>query len=358
MIRIRTSDRGSFRRCRRRWGWSSHLRHNLESNTTAEPLWTGTGIHFALEDFHGWNKFGHPVKAFRAFVEAWKRSPLELPGAWKEEVILAEGMMNHYHDHWLPTRDPLQTYWLNDEPQVEVQFEILLPCQTIDGEEIVYSGTIDRMIIDQYNRLWVLDYKTAKNIVTTHLEIDQQMTSYSWAADSIYELPLAGGIYQQHKKAIPEEPRWLGSGHYSTAKDQKTTHHHYREALLKLYNTLESAPPDNIRFLNVLAEREQPESDGFIQRNLLSRNEHQISAEGEKILLEVPEMVNSNTPLYPNPTRDCSWDCNFFQACISMDDGSDWEFEIENTTKKRPSQEESWRNHLQWPETVDLSQVQ
>src|SRR5690625_7371113 len=68
---IRTSDRIQFKRCRRRWAFSSNLRGNLTySGESPAPLWIGTGFHFALEDFHGYNRFGDHFKAFKAFAAA------------------------------------------------------------------------------------------------------------------------------------------------------------------------------------------------------------------------------------------------------------------------------------------------
>lgn len=356
--RIRTSDRTTFRRCRRKWNWSSHLRNNLEQIVVSEPLWTGTGFHYSLEDWHGNNQWGDPVAAFMGFVEACKKTPRStLPDAWVEEVKLATGMLAYYRDHWLASRDTLQTYWLDGVPQVEVNFEIRLPINGPNGEDVFYTGTIDKVVVDQYGRLWVLDYKTAKNIVTAHLALDQQMTSYMWAASVLYDKPIAGGIYQQHKKALPDAPRWLASGRFSTNKDQNTTRHLYKKALLGLYGSVEKTPKDNVDFLNYLASMEGEHGDKYIQRDFLERNEYQIAAEGEKILMEVPEMLDTSMPLYPNPTRDCSWDCDFKTACLMIDDGSDWEYELSESTQKRDLEETKWRLQLNLPEMVNLAEV-
>src|SRR3954468_7715100 len=70
VARIRTSDRIGFKRCRRRWGWNSHLRGNLGPKEAQNPLWFGTGMHFALEDYHGFNVYGSPTEAFKAYCSA------------------------------------------------------------------------------------------------------------------------------------------------------------------------------------------------------------------------------------------------------------------------------------------------
>lgn len=346
-IVIRTSDRILRRRCKRKWNWGSHLKSNREGSETRSPLWMGTALHYALEDYHGFNKYGHPTKALAAFVQAWRNTlGLTLPDEWKEDVDLCQGMLNYYANYWLKERDPLKTLWLDGVPQVEVRFRISLPLKGPNGEDVVYEGQLDRVIEDEHTRLWFQDYKSAKTFGRAHLDTDQQMSSYSWAGSVIFDRPVAGGIYQQHLKALPEPPRWLASGRYSTNKDQHTTHELYTEALLKLYGDVKKAPSDNIRFLNELVEAEQEHSNRYVRRDFVERNEHQIQAEGAKILMEAAEMIDPNAALYPSPTSDCSWDCDFLVPCLALDDGGDWEQEIELLTSPRPEERDEWRQHL------------
>src|SRR5215831_6727910 len=106
---IRTSDRIAFKRCRRRWGWSSHLRGNLGTKESSGPLWFGTGMHFALEDFHGYRTYGTPASAFAAYCDACyrNRSKVQTPGDYHELRDLGIGMMTYY-EQWLSERDPLK----------------------------------------------------------------------------------------------------------------------------------------------------------------------------------------------------------------------------------------------------------
>jgi PD-(D/E)XK nuclease superfamily len=56
IIPIHGSDRGSFKFCRRQWGWSSPSRSNLTRRADVygiyEPFWFGGGIHYALEHYY------------------------------------------------------------------------------------------------------------------------------------------------------------------------------------------------------------------------------------------------------------------------------------------------------------------
>lgn len=350
---IRTSDRIMFRRCRRRWGWSSHLRGNLGSKEAASPLWMGSGFHFALEDFHGERRFTEASDAFTAYVEATKRHDRSsLPVDWAELHELSRGMLNYYQHDWLRYRDPLQTFIWNGVPQVEVNFRVDIPFDARHWgfDRVVYSGTIDRVSIDEHGQIWIVEYKTAKAIQTLHLANDSQVSSYCWAGAHLYDRPIAGVIYQQHRKDTPNPPKRLANGRISVDKRQLTTAAAVRGLIREQYGSVQKAPSDIVEFLNVLTNDESPKGDKFILRNYIQRNEHQAQAEGEKIMMEAAEMLNPDLPLYPNPDRTCQFMCPFNSACVSMDDGSDWEYELDLWTKPRERFYDSWRTKIKWPD--------
>lgn len=350
---IRTSDRATFRRCRRLWGWTSHLKGNLRiRGYSATPLWLGSGVHFALEDLHGYNIYQSPVTALEAYTSACRHAPrFPLPDDWEEALELGVGMMKHYIS-WLETRDPLPTFLFEGRPQVEVRANvpIELPEQFREYySALIYRVTLDRVAIDEYDRLWIVEYKTAAQIRTDHLPTDAQVTAYSWLGSVLYDKEVAGLIYQQHRKDIPNEARILSSGKISTAKQQKTTAGLYKKSLINLYGSIDTSPHENVACYNELLQRETEDRDDFIQRDRVERNSHQIQAEGAKILLELEDILNPDLPLYPNPTKECSY-CSLQSACVSLDDGSDWINEMELTTEPREDDREIWRQYLSTPE--------
>ena len=350
---VRTSDRISFRRCRRRWNWSSHLRQNLGTLVTPAPLWMGVGFHFALEDFHGVKEWPSAKEAFVAFAAAtYRKARHTLPGDFEELTDLAGGMLNYYEKLWLPARDPLRTFMWDGRPQVEVNFRIEVPWERGHHgfDRVVYSGTIDRITIDDYNRLWLIDYKTAKQIQTMHFANDPQISAYCWAAAQMYPgYEVAGFIYQQHRKALPDPNLFLASGKITTNQNFKTTRSFYKHALINLYGAIEKAPLANVNHLNWLARMEDTEKDFFIRRDRIHRNARQNESEGVKLLMELDEMLNPDLPLYPSPTRDCAYMCPFHGVCVSLDDGSDWEDELESITQQREGSYDLWRQYLPLP---------
>lgn len=318
---------------------------------TVDHFWFGTGIHFALEDYHGYNMYEFPERAFLAYVEATQaagKRPVDL----KDLTDLGVSTLQYYSRYWLRNRQSLNTYWVDGKPQVEVRFEIELPPFQFTDKKVIYHGTIDRVAADEHGRLWVVEYKTAKQFQVYHFDTDDQVTSYCWAASCIYNRPIAGVIYMQFKKKLPELPRILQNGKVSTNKAQGTTAIMYRQTLLDIYGDIRKAPMENIKFLNDLITLETEDADTFIRRDYIERNDHQIAAQGEKIMLEAADMVNLDLPLYPNPTRDCGWQCPLQSACIAMDDGSDFESLLGSLTVDREEEDRSWRTYLPHPQEV------
>lgn len=349
---IRTTDRIMFKRCRRRWGWQSHLRGNLGQREGVSPLWMGSGFHFALEDYHGYNYFQKPSLAFREYVAATRRiNQSALPAGWEEDTELACGMLDYYSEQWLSNRPALQTFVWNGVPQVEVNFRVELPWEAgrYGFDRVIYSGTLDRVIIDEHGQLWIVEYKTAKAIQTLHLANDSQVSSYCWAGRYLYDRPVVGVIYQQHRKDLPKEPKILATGRLSTDKRQLVTYQSMRHSIKQSYGSIKAAPIEYIDYLNYLAQNESPLGDKFVWRSKIQRNDHQCEAEGVKILMEAEEMLNPDLPLYPNPDRTCQFMCPFNGACVSLDDGGDWQYELELLFKDRDPNYDNWRKKVRLP---------
>lgn len=350
---IRTSDRLAFKRCRRKWSFISGLRQNRAQISGANYFWIGTGGHYALEDYHGYNHYGHPAEAFKAYVEAWRRlennSKYRMPDDWQQQAEMGDGLMHSYMS-WLQDREPLETLWIDGVPQCEVRALIKLPIEhPLYDEGVFYSVTLDRVVWYD-DGLWLQDYKFYKNFSQANLEFDQQMSAYIWAGtvmytDSINEV-IQGAILQEHRKNLPNEPRVLQSGEISGAQNQGTTRALYKKALEEKYGSVDKATDKQIECLNNLASMETDHRDGFVRRHFTVRAEPQIVSTGQKILMEAEDMLNPNLPIYPNETKDCQWDCPLQEVCLMMDTHDDWQYVLETTTTTREDDNDNWRTYL------------
>jgi len=352
----RTSDRILFKRCRRLWGWMSVNAQGRKMRTEADYFWFGTGMHFALEDFHGINQYKHPAIAFKAYQMATHAAG-RIPGNWRELELIGMGMMSYYNEIYLRSRDPLKTLIWNGVPQVEVNARIDLGWKDAQGRRLLYGFTLDRVIEDEFGQLWIVEYKSAKAFRIHHFDIDDQITAYCWAAWRLYGRPVAGVIYQQHKKSLPLPPKVLSTGRISHDKRQSTSAMLYGDMLKKFYGAIEKAPNQNILMWNALIAEEDEHKDRFVRRDLVERNEGQLRSFEAKLLMELEDMTNPNLPLYPNPSKDCEWGCPLQAACVAMDRGDDYEEYLTAYTYVAGTlaeEQTKWRQLLPQLETCNL----
>jgi hypothetical protein len=354
---VSTSDRILFKRCRRKWDFSSKNRQSLQpvDAVVSGPLWLGTGFHFALEDYYGFKHFKKPSDALIAYATSHHRT--ELPDDAKETLQLGVDMLDYYHDHWLPQHgEKFETHYVDGRPQVEVNIRIPLDIPPPPGySHVEYSVTLDRVAIDEYGRIIVVDYKTAKQKYSEgRLELDPQVSSYIWAATLIYGTAIEGACWMQFIKAVPDEPRVLNDGTLSLDKRQYTTAAIYKAACIKYYGKV---PSRYVEIINHFASLEEPDSDRFIRRETIYRNEVFAQNEERKIFSEIDDMVDPALSLYPNPTSDCTWDCNYRAPCLAMDDGSDYSYMLQTEYDKWEGEgyrSNEWRRRLQYPDPIEV----
>lgn len=353
-IHIHTSGRILFKRCRRKWDFASDLRRNLvPTATVSTPLWFGTGFHFALEDFHGFQLWGSAGDAFMAYASACGS---ECPYDAEELVALARGMLSHYTD-WCETRHRNFRTWTPTIDGVkklgcEVDFCINLPELKQYGFDVQYRGTVDSIFEDTEKRLWIGEYKTAAAFDVAKLETDDQVSAYLWALSKCLpaDHELGGVVYRQFKKNNPEEPTILKSGELSVNKSQRTTYAAYRRALAEMYPGV-ALPQLDLKYremLEVLSTQETEEGNAFVNQRLVYRSSNALQAQHNKILMDSFEMLNSPA-ITTNPTRDCAWDCPYREVCIGMDEGLDWERMLTMGFVSREKGAELWRQRLQIP---------
>lgn len=107
IIPIHTSDRATFKFCRRQWQWSSPSRHNLVRKVKVHGvvmhLWFGTGIHFALASFYNPVLKQDPEKVFESWFET----------EWNGGVV-AYNELDYYADRD-PMPDTKVDVWTVDE---------------------------------------------------------------------------------------------------------------------------------------------------------------------------------------------------------------------------------------------------
>lgn len=342
---IRTSDRGTFRRCRQLWNFTSKMRMNLEYVPGIEPLNFGIAYHEAMEvyydpilwdtDTEGALRIPAAEASFMASMNNWKQSQKD-SDSWNDQtaarytelVDLGLGMMRHY---WSWAKDADKHY---RPVKTEIEFEVPIPVPEdfilpenfglvpntnhleYLGRPVVYQGRIDVIVEDtRTGRLWIMDHKTAAQFQESlaHLDLDPQCGSYAWAASKMLHLDIAGVIYSEHRKKIPKKPEILKSGGLSKNKSQSTTAEIYQQAVLDLGLYL----PDYEDFIDVLRN----EGQQYFRRTFINRNGAELDSVEYNILCEAIDMLNEPF-IYPSPSMWNCRGCAFATPCLADQDGS------------------------------------
>ena len=368
VIVIGTSDRGSFKRCRRQWDWSSPMRRGLAVRDQKRPLWFGTGMHHALEDYHGLRVYENPQAAIDDYLQATiKEYGIDaLPQEYESDIETMKQMLRHYTVSWLKIsgRDPLKTYKVKGVPQVEVSFEFEIPLSKLTleragADRVVYRGTLDRVVVDDNGYLWVQDYKNIAQFTShEHLYLDDQIGAYLWAMRYMYKKPCLGFIYTQFWKKGVEPALILKSGEISVDKSQPTTAALYRHALITKYGN-GAWPEKHVAALNHFNSFESEESDRFIRRDRITRRPEALINVVKRILMEVEDMLDPQLPIYPSPGFQCRTMCSFVNPCIEKENDDDFEYTLRQDYDKRTYDERhTWKRHLEYGEKTEKPTVQ
>lgn len=334
---LRTSERRTFKRCPQRWWWS--YREGLRPvGSEATPLWFGTGVHLGLAEWYipGIKRGRHPAETFKEFAgealhaikvaDADEFKVAEYEDATSLGITLMEEYVKFYGtDQGWDFIQAEQTFSL-DVPWPRERQQLYVVDEE-SGAMVQYKGTYDGVYRDLVDgRIKLLETKTAKAIQTTHLTLDDQAGSY-WAV-ATRTLRAAGKIgpdeqissivYNFIRKALPDE-RPRDSQGYATNKPVKAD---YAAALsLENVSKLKIEELDRMarsRGIVVLGERSKVQPLPIFQRDDVPRTRAEQASQLRRIQDEAVVMQAYRERLLPltkNPTRDCTWDCPFFQMC-------------------------------------------
>jgi len=348
VFKLSTTERQEFKRCRRRWDYSSFSRQSIEPKRPATALWFGTGIHYALAEYY--EKELDPGTAF----EKWANEGIEAiresqKGLWDDQLKeledirqLGVDMLDGYVT-WASLADFKEGTGFKEVLLVEREFQVPIrdaegnPLRFTDGAGQIWEchlvGRLDMIVQDFDGRLWVLDHKTSKDKLDPEILImDDQMTIYLWAAQQIFGVPFEGCYYNVLRKKVPRVPPVLKSGGLSQAKDIDTTYEVYMQAIED--NGLN--PDDYHKILDIL----QNKPNTFYQREKVRRNQHEIVIAGALLVGEAVDMLNAPY-IYPNPTWDCKWDCDYKELCLATNRNDDVEWLREAMFQTREPEEGS-----------------
>lgn len=315
-MHVSATERAVYKRCRRLWDYSSASRQSLRPIKQAHALAFGQGIHEALAAYYtaqierGTPDADVALCAWNKYIEAWREQTLSL---WPEEIdaleksaTLGAGMLTRY-DEWARESDSAD---IAEVVAVEQPF-------TISFGEAQLVGRIDLIARDAQGNVWIVDHKTAgQKANEAMLPLDAQMQMYALAYQYVTGEPAEGVYYNVLVKKTPTEPGILKSGGLSKAKSISTTEALYRRAIEK-HGLNETDYTDILTTLHA-------QGNPFFARYKLRYNAYEMMSFEENLEVEVNEMY-SNPPIYPNPTKDCSY-CTYRNLCLAENRGDDVDY--------------------------------
>lgn len=310
---LRNSERHDFKRCLLRWHW----RYNdqlVPLDFSTGPLLFGSLGHLALADWYipGLQRGAEPAETWdRITQELWDTVKVEarylddeIEGTWEDARRLGHDMLEHYRKHY-GTDDHWEVLWVEDQFHQVIPHPFDLRTKAKQKRPIVeYVGTIDLIVRNHVTGLVeYVDHKFMKTIETDHLYIDDQNGGY-----------LAIGTHELRKRGL------IGP----------------KEAVRVLvYNFLRKAKPDDRpkdelgRSLNKDGSVSKKQPAKFFHRERIERTAAERNVQVQRIADEayvIQKVKAGKLPITKNPTRDCRWDCSFFDLCQVHESGGDVEF--------------------------------
>jgi hypothetical protein len=300
-IIIRTSERRDFKRCQQRWSWA--WRHGLKPKRENNKLWFGSGIHVALAEWYlkGTDRGPHPAKTWmkwvgeeQTYIKTYGLTPDE--NEWIEARELGALMLLNYTDTYGEDLD-----WNVIATEQTFQAKVEIP--DVPNGFIIYTGTFDGVYRLPDGTLWLMEHKTASSLPQTgFLELDDQAGSYFLMAE----------IVLRHQGLIGPDEKLDGI----------------------MYNFLRKAKPDDRpvnefgQYLNKNGSVSKVQGSPLFMRYPVWRNDRQRDMQRQHIVAEARQMWEirqSHLQVTKTPTKDCSWDCSFYQMCQLHESGDDWE---------------------------------
>lgn len=261
----------TWRRCRQKWWWAYMDGY---AGPVSLGLIRGGAGHLALETYYRDPNRDMNLAIEAAWAEYRDRSAQTAAGVNQEDWEMLEQSLRRYAE-WAKVND--------DFTVVETEWKF----ETQVGP-FKLGGFIDG-VVERNGGIWLLEHKFNKRVTTQHLDIDPQVSLYMLAAQ---------------KRGL--KPQGV------------------------LFNIIRMGGGPT-------AERE-PVVRVFLYRNMegLAAFENELILQMDEIhaasSVDLPE--DSPVSIYRNMTHDCSWDCPFFGACLSLNDSGEAESVLRTFDRK------------------------
>jgi hypothetical protein len=382
---IHTSERKSFRGCRRRWDWV--FQQYYYPQVTAKPLEFGVAFHNAMEVLYNPKTWKMPRQvvlnaAIQTFVKTCEDQfavyqknfdpSEEVRQDYADRIELGKGMLKYYveqvapkyDEHWTPIRVeveflvPIQNPDTGDylfckcvrcekaivEANARGELPDIMMHHLLDnGLPVVLAGRLDLLAEDEHGQYWIVDWKTAARLARgdasgqdrdEFLDLDDQIGSYVMALRRKLGLNVRGFVYVELKKAFPEPPQRnatirLGRA-FSVNKNQNVDYETYRDTVAAEDTAAYEAGLYD-EFLNFLKEG----GPNFYGRYQIAKSDEELEEIERNLFIEASDMVDPELRIYPSPGRFSCGFCAFRQPCLEKFRQGDYQYLLDTMFDKR-----------------------
>ncbi len=378
---IHSSERRSFRSCRRRWNWA--FREHYTPEVTPKPLEFGIAFHEGMEAIYEpsrWEtttdeeKYAAAEQAFVStceaqrdrFLEATRQRTLDKPHGddYAERIELGKGMLHYYvftvHPHAdrfyrpvaveVPFSIPLQyPEGIRLPEYADVGDEMVCRNSPVCGQShpnpapITLNGRVDALLEDKVNGgYYIIDWKSAASLITDaeFLQLDDQITSYCAALELVLNIDVRGFLYAEIRKDYPkpleELTRTYKGRRLSTNVNQMTTH----ALALK---TIQEKDPEayNQGLYDDYLKRLEETPPKFHQRFPVIQGEAKLKNVLKNVAMEAIEMTNPDVLLYPSPTKMNCQGCAYKAPCLGKYNDENYSYTLKTLFGKKEYEPES-----------------
>jgi hypothetical protein len=349
---ITATDRALFKRCRRAWDFGGTNRRNLELAVPA-----GIDLHAAIREglavyyFPGmweWqNRSMVQRLAFDAFDRSLRRQraaagdeSVETDEDWERASENGTLLLKRYF-RWAPTVDRFSPI------RVNADFHVTLPdprqpeadLVTRGGRRLVYTGTIDMLVIDEHDAYWLVNHRftTGDWADVDLLVLDDVYASYCWAWERWFlGMTIAGVQYNEIRMDPSEDEPAAGTPSGEVAGVGETegaegpgVHMGGVAPMRRLYMKSSAVQTDISQ-----------QQEGPFRRTVVPRSPRELDALRAQMADEVIELSDPAVRLYPTPSPTNCRACTFRAPCLVVSEGNEPDVVLASSYRNRPPAEE------------------
>lgn len=268
-LKLSVTERGTWRRCRRQWLYTSVMR--LQPKVSAPALELGSLVHASLAE---WLKSPQSDLSTIYYEQAQARIdalPEDMdPDAMASFMdIVSKGnslMVAYQRQYGTPLPDKYEL--------VQPEQEVHIPFESPDGQ-CYLKMKLDALVRDELGSIYVLEHKTySRQPVQDALNMNDQFLAYIWGASKLGLGKVGGLLYDGiGKTKVPT-------------------------------------------FFRTILQRSDEEVFNFERYLMAEAQDMQFAA----------TLDPSDTYFYPNRRWEGCWDCNFVKLCVTQDRGEDFDY--------------------------------